>query len=212
MSLFVTETFSSLQGEGAHQGMPCFFIRLSGCNLRCSYCDSDYAWKEGESCTAMELVAMWQKSGIELVQVTGGEPLLQPESLELMQNLLQKGATVLLETNGSLSLADVPKQVIKIVDRKTPGSNMEQGWMEENLRFLTKKDQVKFVITDRTDYCWARQWIAQKCLASFTQVLFSPAWGSIEPVELASWVVEDRLPVRFQLQLHKILWGERRGV
>lgn len=212
MSLFVTETFSSLQGEGAYQGIPCFFIRLSGCNLRCSYCDSSYAWEKGEPQSINELIFLWQKSGIELVQVTGGEPLLQPESLELMQHLLQKGATVLLETNGSLSLANVPRQVIKIVDRKTPGSHMEQGWMEENLRFLTKKDQVKFVITDKADYYWARKWIVQKCLASFTQVLFSPAWGRLEPEALASWVMEDKLSVRFQLQLHKILWGDRRGV
>jgi 7-carboxy-7-deazaguanine synthase len=177
LRLSVSETFLSLQGEGAWAGWPCFFIRLSGCNLRCTYCDTRYAYAEGEKRDIPGLIEEWRKSRVGLVQVTGGEPLLQAETLTLLEALLNEGAWVLLETNGSLALGDVPRDVIKIVDRKTPGSGMGDFFLEENLCWLNQGDQLKFVITD----------------------------------QLAEWIIADRLSVRFQIQLHKILWGEKRG-
>jgi 7-carboxy-7-deazaguanine synthase len=211
MALSVSETFVSLQGEGVWTGWPCFFIRLSGCNLRCTYCDTRYAYNGGEKRDIQDLIDEWRQSRIALVQVTGGEPLLQPETLALLEALLNKGAKVLLETNGSLALRNVPRGIIKIVDRKTPGSGMEESFLEENLRWLNKGDQLKFVITDREDYEWARQEVLRLCLSSYTEVLFSPSWGGPAPFQLAEWIIADRLSVRFQIQLHKILWGEKRG-
>jgi 7-carboxy-7-deazaguanine synthase len=211
MALSVSETFVSLQGEGVWTGWPCFFIRLSGCNLRCTYCDTRYAYNGGEKRDIQDLIDEWRQSRIALVQVTGGEPLLQPETLALLEALLNKGAKVLLETNGSLALRNVPRGIIKIVDRKTPGSGMEESFLEENLRWLNKGDQLKFVITDREDYEWARQEVLRLCLSSYTEVLFSPSWGGPAPFHLAEWIIADRLSVRFQIQLHKILWGEKMG-
>jgi 7-carboxy-7-deazaguanine synthase len=211
MSLLVAETFLSLQGEGAWAGWPCFFIRLSGCNLRCGYCDTTYAYSGGKEMEIAELLAEWQASGIRLVEITGGEPLLQQEAVALMKVLLSCGAKVLLETNGSLSLAQVPRQVVKVVDRKTPGSGMKEAWNEENTRYLGMKDQVKFVITSRDDYEWALNWVKNTSLFVYTRALFSPAWGILDPSQLASWILDDRLDVQFQIQLHKILWGEKRG-
>lgn len=201
----------SLQGEGLWAGCPCFFIRLSGCNLRCTYCDTQYAYNGGEKRDIPDLIDEWRKSRIALVQVTGGEPLLQSETLALLEALLNKGAKVLLETNGSLALRNVPREIIKIVDRKTPGSGMEESFLEENLRWLNRGDQLKFVITDQKDYEWARQEVFRLCLSSYTEVLFSPSWGGLAPFQLAEWIIADRLSVRFQIQLHKILWGEKRG-
>lgn len=211
-SLILCETFLSLQGEGALAGWPCYFIRLSGCNLRCRYCDTQYAYEGGEPVTVTELVAAWRASGIPLVQVTGGEPLLQPTTRELLAALVSARAEVLLETNGSLPLTGLPREIIKVVDRKTPGSGMAEHWLAENLRWLGPQDQLKFVLTDRSDYLWAREEIYRLRLSAFTQVLLSPAWESLLPSELAEWIVTDRLPVRFQIQLHKVLWGEKKGV
>lgn len=211
MSLLVAETFLSLQGEGAWAGWPCFFIRLSGCNLRCSYCDTRYAYSGGAESETVSLLSEWRSSGVRLVELTGGEPLLQKDAVGLMDALLSSGATVLLETNGSLSLAQVPRGVVKVVDRKTPGSGMKDAWHEENIRYLGMKDQIKFVITGRDDYEWAADWIKNTSLFVYTRALFSPAWGIMDPLELASWVLHDRLDVQFQIQLHKILWGEKRG-
>ncbi len=207
----VCETFISIQGEGLHAGLPCFFIRLSGCNLNCSYCDTRYAMKGGENQEIDELVTIWKRSGVALVQVTGGEPLLQEGVYSLMDILIESGAQVLLETNGSISLARVPWQVVKVVDVKTPGSGMAHSWNQDNLRWLAGYDQVKFVITSREDYDWACHWVEKYHLTSFVNVLFSCAWGRLEPRILAAWLLEDRLNVRFQLQLHKILWGEKTG-
>ncbi|RKX62339.1 MAG: 7-carboxy-7-deazaguanine synthase QueE [Thermodesulfobacteriota bacterium] len=211
LRLSVSETFLSLQGEGAWVGWPCFFIRLAGCNLRCTYCDTRYAYNKGEKRDIPGLVEEWRKSRIGLVQVTGGEPLLQAETLTLLEALLNEGAKVLLETNGSLALGNVPMEVIKIVDRKTPGSGMEKFFLEANLGWLNQGDQLKFVITDREDYEWAREEVVRLCLSCYTEVLFSPAWGGPVPFQLAEWIIADRLSVRFQIQLHKILWGEKRG-
>jgi len=210
-SIEICETFTSLQGEGLHAGLPCFFIRLSGCNLDCSYCDTRYAHGAGTMREAGELAAMWRDSRTSLVQVTGGEPLLQEGVYSLMNTLLDAGARVLLETNGSFPLDRVPWQVVKVVDVKTPGSGMVESWHVENLRWLAGYDQVKFVITSRDDYLWACDWVQRHHLPTFVNVLFSAAWGCVAPETLASWVLEDRINVRFQLQLHKVLWGEKTG-
>lgn len=202
----------SLQGEGVWAGWPCFFIRLSGCNLRCTYCDTQYAYNKVDNRDIEGLINEWRRTGVGLVQVTGGEPLLQPGTHTLIEALLSEGARVLLETNGSLDLRNVPREVIKIVDRKTPGSAMEEFFLEENLGWLNQGDQLKFVITDREDYEWAREEVIRLCLFYYTEVLFSPAWGRLAPFQLAEWIIADRLSVRFQIQLHKILWGEKRGI
>ncbi|NIA08631.1 MAG: radical SAM protein [Nitrospiraceae bacterium] len=208
----MSETFVSLQGEGAWAGWPCFFIRLSGCNLRCTYCDTRYAYMEREKRNISGLIEEWKQSQIGLVEVTGGEPLLQSTTPILLKALLDEGAKVLLETNGSLSLSNVPREVIKIVDRKTPGSGMGKFWCEENLRWLNQGDQLKFVITDQKDYEWARKEVLRLCLWRYTEVLFSPIWKNLAPSDLAGWIIADRLPVRFQVQLHKVLWGDKRGI
>ncbi len=210
--LRVTETFVSIQGEGLAAGLPCFFIRLSGCNLRCTYCDTRYAYLPGNIATVEELINAWKASGVEYVQVTGGEPLTQPEVYRLMAGLLEKGAKVLLETNGSMSLKRVPFQVIKIVDRKTPGSGMADSWFPNNMRYISHTDQMKFVITNDKDFHWAVRELEKKGLCYFTQVLFSPAAPLMAPERLAELILETRLPVRLQLQLHKILWGDRQGI
>lgn len=210
--LRVTETFVSLQGEGDHAGWPCFFVRLTGCNLRCSYCDSAYAYSGGVEMAFEEVLSLWRKSGINLVQITGGEPLLQPGVVPLMRELLNAGAEVILETNGSVSLQNVPAWVVKVVDRKTPGSGMGHAWLPENLRFMNMKDQLKCVLTSEADYLWARDWVRSCGLSFCSRVIFSPAWGMITPQALAGWILRDGLQVRLQLQLHKLLWGERRGV
>ena len=211
MPVLVAETFLSLQGEGVWAGWPCFFIRLSGCNLRCLYCDTRYAYLDGAQRDIPSLVAEWSASRARFIQITGGEPLLQRQAIPLMDALLRAGAHVLLETNGSLPLALVPRGVVKVVDRKTPGSGMEGSWLEENLRYINEKDQMKFVITGRNDYLWAADIVKSGFLFRYTEVIFSPAWGVCDPADLASWILDDRLPVRFQIQLHKILWGEKRG-
>ncbi|RPI52762.1 MAG: radical SAM protein [Deltaproteobacteria bacterium] len=211
-SLSVSEIFLSLQGEGAWAGWPCFFIRLSGCNLRCTYCDTRYAYNKGEKRDIPGLIKEWRQSRIGLVQVTGGEPLLQAETLILLEALVNEGAKVLLETNGSMALRNIPREVIKIVDRKTHGSGMGNFFLKENLCWLNQGDQLKFVITDREDYEWAREEVIRLCLSYYTEVLFSPAWGGLAPFQLAEWIIADRLSVRFQIQLHKILWGEKRGI
>jgi len=207
----IAETFLSLQGEGLYAGIPCFFIRLSGCNLMCSYCDTDYAKGPGIEVAIEGLVERWKRSGVELVQVTGGEPLVQRQVYSLMRLLLNQGATVLLETNGSIDIGQVPRKVIKIIDRKTPGSREERAWAPENLRYIGLRDAIKFVLTDRRDYEWGRDIVMREGLFYFTNVLFSPAWNSLSPRELAEWIVRDRLPVRQILQIHKIIWGKQRG-
>ncbi len=210
--LKVAETFVSIQGEGLMAGLPCFFIRLAGCNLRCTYCDTTYAYDGGEEKGIGELVAEWKRSGLGLVQVTGGEPLLQEASTPLMSSLIEAGAHVLLETNGSLPLSAVPPGVVKVVDIKTPGSGQMDSWHSENLRWIRGEDQVKFVITSQEDYLWAREYIKSTGLIHFTNVILSPAWGRMDPAVLASLILEDRFPVRLQVQLHKVIWGDKKGV
>ncbi len=191
-----------------------FFIRLAGCNLRCRWCDTVYAQRPLKRfLTLSQLVSLWEQNGaLKYVQITGGEPLLQKNVYPLMEFFLKEGVKVLLETNGSLSLEKVPREVVKIMDLKTPSSGMEKFNNFKNLAFLNGKDEVKFVIADRNDYLWAKKIIFSFYLPVFTNVLVSPVFGRLDPRELAAWVLEDRLPVRFQLQLHKVLWGDRPGV
>lgn len=210
-ALKVAETFVSLQGEGLMAGLPCFFIRLAGCNLRCAYCDTAYAQEGGRDVESGELVGEWMRSGVRLVQVTGGEPLLQSGCLALMSALVRRGARVVLETNGSYPVAAVPREVVKVVDVKTPGSGHVDAWYPANLRWINAGDQLKFVITSPEDYQWAKDYVLGAGLSHFTNVLFSPAWGLMDPAELASLILGDRLPVRLQVQLHKVLWGDKKG-
>ncbi len=208
-SVRLAETFASIQGEGLHAGLVCFFIRLAGCNLCCSYCDTEYARSGGKLTDIDTVIDLWRESRVSLVQVTGGEPLLQEGVYPLMDRLIECGAQVLLETNGSLSVRNVPWKVVKVVDVKTPGSGVSDCWHEENLRWLSSRDQLKFVLTGRDDYLWACDFVKRHNLTAFCNVLFSAAWGGLEPRILAEWILEDRLSVRFQIQLHKVLWGEK---
>ena len=209
--LRISETFTSLQGEGLHMGLPCFFIRLAGCNLHCGYCDTLYARSGGRDVPERELVEAWRQSGVALVQITGGEPLIQPGVYSLMDMLLEAGARIILETNGSVLIDRVPSGVVKVVDIKTPGSGMEGSWNSSNLRYLAGYDQIKFVIASREDYLWACGKMRRHNLPAQVNVLISPAWGLVNPRSVAEWMVADRLEARFQLQLHKVLWGEKTG-
>ena len=211
--LRVIETFASIQGESTHAGRRCFFIRLAGCNLRCNYCDTAYAWDGGEEFSIEKLVTLAVNSKCDIVEVTGGEPLMQKDTPLLLQALLDEGFTVLLETNGSVSIAQVPEKVCKIVDCKTPGSAMAENNCFENFSRLKSHDEVKFVISGKEDFDWSVQIIQQYRLAEKTpNLVFSPVWGRVDFQELAKWVVESNLPIRMQLQMHKIIWGDKKGV
>lgn len=213
MSLLVCETFTSLLGEGTRAGLPAFFIRLAGCNLRCSYCDTAYAYEGGERRTVAALVQEARETGQQRVLVTGGEPLLQEETPALLEELLREGLEVLLETNGSLSLQHLSPRVLRILDLKTPGSGMSRHNFWPNLEFLTSRDEVKFVITGREDFVWVLDVLRDYRLHERLPVLISPAFGLLPPARAAAWIVESRLPLRLNLQLHKYIWGpEARGV
>jgi len=209
--LRVTETFVSLQGEADAVGWPTFFIRLTGCPLRCHYCDTTYAFQGGEWRGIDELVAAARASGVERVCVTGGEPLAQSRSALLLSRLCDAGLQVSLETAGAHDIGGVDPRVVRVVDVKTPGSGEVARNRLENLPLLRALDQLKFVICDRADYEWSRGFVREHDLTARCQVLFSPAQGRVRPAELAGWILADRLPVRFQLQLHKLLWGEEPG-
>ena len=205
--LKVTETFYSLQGEADASGWPTFFIRLTGCPLRCRYCDTEYAFHGGEWRDVDSLVEEARSSGARHVCVTGGEPLAHRNCLPLLRRLCDAGLDVSLETSGALDVGGVDPRVARVVDLKTPGSGEESRNRYENLALLTSRDQVKFVICDRADYEWARTQVIGRGLAQRCQVLFSPSAGQLDPASLADWILADRLQVRFQLQLHKVLWG-----
>ena len=214
MSLDISEIFYSIQGESTHSGRPCAFVRLTGCNLRCSYCDTQYAYSKGEPMeisAIVEFVAGYQCS---LVEITGGEPLLQQETPELIIALLDAGHEVLLETNGSMNLGRLDRRCVKIMDIKCPSSNAAESFNLENLNQLGSRDQVKFVIQNRGDYEYAKTMIPQLPEAMpGRQILFSPVTENLAPRILAKWILSDHLNVRLQLQLHKILWPELdRGV
>ncbi len=211
-TLRVTEIFCSLQGESRSAGFPTAFVRLTGCPLRCGYCDTRYAFGGGEPMTPGEIVTQVAAMGVERVTVTGGEPLAQEQSLGLLSRLCDAGfAEVSLETSGALDLSEVDPRVIKVMDLKTPGSGEVDRNLYRNITLLGSRDQVKFVICDRQDYDWARKMLERQQLRGRCEILFSPAAGQLSPTRLAEWIVEDRLPVRFQIQLHKLLWGEERG-
>lgn len=209
--LRITEIFHSLQGESRSVGWPTVFVRLTGCPLRCNYCDTEYAFSGGEWLSLEQVLAQVAEFGARHVCVTGGEPLAQRACLELLRRLCDAGYEVSLETSGALDVAAVDARVSKVMDLKTPGSGEAGKNRYENIAVLTAHDQVKLVVCDRTDYEWAREVISRHDLAARCEVLMSPCHGRLEPAQLADWILGDRLPVRFQLQLHKILWGEARG-
>ena len=210
--LRVNEIFFSIQGESTYSGLPCIFVRLAECNLRCGYCDTAYAfheWVEMPIAQILDRVGSWD---CNLVEVTGGEPLLQPETATLLRRLVERGKTVLLETGGSLDVSAVPKEVVIILDLKTPGSGMQARNLWSNLEILKPCDQIKFVICDRLDYEWSREVIRSRRLDERHTVLISPVWGT-DLAEVAGWLLSDRLNARLQTQLHKWIWGAHaRGV
>ena len=209
----VTEIFHSIQGESSYAGQPCVFVRLTGCPLRCTWCDTGYAFHGGQECSIDDVLAKVHGYGCHLVEVTGGEPLAQPESLPLMTRLCDAGYTVLLETSGAIDVAPVDPRVHVILDVKCPGSDMTDRMHWPNLSQLAAKDEAKFVLADRADYDWARETLARYDLANRCTVHFSPVFGSLDLRELAEWILADRLPVRFQLQMHKYIWApDMRGV
>jgi 7-carboxy-7-deazaguanine synthase len=212
--LTVNEIFYSVQGESTLSGLPCVFVRLTACDLRCSWCDTPYAFTEGRKRSVEDVVAEVESYGCPLVEITGGEPLLQDDVYPLMQALLDRGRTVMLETGGHRSIASVPEGVIRILDVKCPGSGEVDKNDWSNLERLTVRDEVKFVVKDRIDYEWARDVIRDRDLpARAGAVLLSPVHGVLDPRELSSWVLADRLRVRVQLQIHKYIWSPAaRGV
>lgn len=209
--LRITEIFLSLQGESRSAGFPTVFVRLTGCPLRCAWCDTTYAFSGGRNMEQEEVVAQVAGFGVRHVCVTGGEPLAQKAVLPLLSQLCDRGWEVSLETSGALDVAPVDPRVIKVVDIKTPSSGEAERNRYENIHHLGSRDQVKFVIGDREDYLWSTDVCRRFGLADRCEVLFSPAWGRQSLRELAEWIVEDRLPVRFQIQLHKLLWGDEPG-
>ena len=212
--LTINEIFHSIQGESTHTGRPCVFVRLTACDLRCSWCDTPYAFTEGQKMTLDDVLERVEEYGCDLVEITGGEPLLQSDVYPLMEQLLASGKTVMVETGGHRSIKDVPIQVIRIVDVKCPGSGESAKNHWENLDLLTTHDEVKFVIRDRMDYDYAKDVVVRYGLLDRTAaVLFSPVHGVLASKDLAAWILEDRLPVRLQLQAHKYIWdAETRGV
>ena len=206
----INEIYLSVQGESTHTGLPCIFIRLTGCNLRCSWCDTAYAFHEGKNMSIDEILQKIESFGIHLVEITGGEPLMQDNVYTLMRKLIEKRYKVMLETGGSISLERVPKDVIKIMDLKCPGSGEQEKNNLDNLKLLTPHDEVKFVILDRKDYEWSRDIIEKFKINETAHILLSPVFDKLELKEMVKWILEDRLPVRLQTQLHKIIWDKNK--
>ena len=209
----VCEIFTSIQGESTHAGLPCAFIRLSRCNLRCSYCDTQYAYSDGADRSEDDIVNQVRQAGIRLVEITGGEPLLQKEVYSLTTRLLEEGYGVLMETNGSMKIKDIDRRTCVILDMKTPGSGMSDRMDLTNLEIMKHSDEIKFVLTSRDDYEWAKKMIQSYQLTNRCHILLSPAYGILHPEDLAAWMIQDRMQARLNLQLHKYIFGpERRGV
>jgi 7-carboxy-7-deazaguanine synthase len=202
----ITEIFHSIQGESSHAGRPCVFVRLTGCNLRCTWCDSEYTFTGGERMSLDVVMERVRSYECRLVEVTGGEPLAQSEAFDLITRLCDEGFEVLIETSGSIDITPVDRRAKIILDIKCPGSGEMAKNLWVNLDELRPHDEIKFVIADRTDYEWARKVIAERRLERWT-VLLSPVWGVMSPKDLAEWMLADRLPARFQTQLHKHIWG-----
>ena len=211
LALKISEIFLSLQGESSRVGLPSVFIRLTGCPLRCVWCDTPYAFSGGQTMSLPEILAEVAHHAVPHVCVTGGEPLAQPACLPLLSELSDAGHTVSLETSGALDIGGVDRRVSRIVDLKAPGSGEFHRNRWQNLALLTANDELKLVLKDRADYEWARQLIVDRQLAALCPVLLSPVEGELPAATLADWILTDRLPVRFQLQLHKVLWGKMRG-
>ena len=209
--LRVTEIFYSLQGEARTVGFPTVFIRLTGCPLRCGYCDTAYAFQGGEWKSLDTILEEVKVHKAKYITVTGGEPLAQKQCINLLTQLCDAGYEVSLETSGAMDVSNVDPRVSKVMDLKTPGSGEESKNRYENIEHMSKHDQVKFVICDRKDYNWAVEKLESYKLAEKCEVLFSPIHGDLEPSQLAEWILQDKLPVRFQLQLHKYLWGDEQG-
>lgn len=211
--LKVNEIYHSIQGESTNAGLLCVFIRLTGCNLRCTYCDTEYAFFEGKERSVDEIIEEVKKYNCKLVEVTGGEPLMQIESFELMKKLSNKGFDVMLETAGNMPIKDVDKRIKIIMDLKCPSSGMMDKNLYENVDHLKKDDEVKFVIGNRKDYDWMKEIISKYDLQNKCALLASVVFGKLEPLTLVNWILEDKLEVRFQLQMHKFIWHpETKGV
>lgn len=211
MHLKINEIYHSIQGESSFVGLPCVFIRTTGCSLRCRWCDTTHAFQEGEELDFEQILTRVSSYGIPLVELTGGEPLDQEPSYDLLHELCEKGYTVLIETSGHRPIETIDPRVHRIVDVKCPSSRMQKMNRLENLQHVNKKDEVKFVIANREDFDWAAQMVKEHDLVNRTRPLFSPVFGELEGRQLADWIVLDKLQVRFQTQLHKSLWGDRLG-
>ena len=206
MTLRVNEIFYSIQGESTYAGLPCVFVRLTGCNLRCSYCDTQYAYHEGVEMSVADIMGRIRAVGCPLVEVTGGEPLFQEECYPLMEKLCNEGLTVMVETGGSLPIKSIDQRVKIIMDLKCPSSGMLKKNIYENINYIKSGDEVKFVIGTREDYEWSKDIVRKYRLDEKAEVLFSVVFGKLEPVRLVEWILEDKLNVRFQLQMHKFIW------
>ncbi len=213
MSLKINEIYYSVQGESTHSGCPCIFIRLTYCNLRCSYCDTEYAFYDGKDMEITYIMSEIKRWDCNLVEVTGGEPLFQDECIDLLNELVNSNYEVMLETGGSLSISDVPKKVVKIVDFKCPSSGMVKKNLWSIVDDLQAHDEVKFVIGNREDFDWAKDHITEYSLDKICTLLFSPTFGEIDPQQIVEWILAENLPVRMQLQMHKMIWSpEEKGV
>ncbi|MDD5175380.1 MAG: 7-carboxy-7-deazaguanine synthase QueE [Sterolibacterium sp.] len=210
-ALRISEIFHSIQGESARAGLPTVFIRLTGCPLRCVWCDTAYAFSGGDSIPLDEVLERVAGFGCRTICVTGGEPLAQKNCLALLNALCDAAYDVSLETSGAIDLINVDRRVSKIMDIKAPDSGELGNNLWTNLDYLTPRDEIKFVLASGSDYAWAKEALAQRKLTGICSVLFSPVQGKLDPAELAGWILQDRLQVRFQLQLHKLLWGSERG-
>lgn len=203
----VCEIYAGIQGESTYAGLPCIFVRMSGCNLRCIYCDTKYAYEEGVEMTEDDVFDQAVSYGIRLVEITGGEPLMQRQAFSLIERLLDGGLTVLVETNGSVSISGLDRRAIVVMDIKTRGSRMSGNMDLSNLKLLKPQDELKFVIADRTDYEWTRDFIIQHELTGLCTILLAPVFGTLSPKDLARWILDDRLTVRLNIQLHKYIYG-----
>jgi 7-carboxy-7-deazaguanine synthase len=213
--LKINEIFKSIQGESTFAGLPCTFVRLAGCNLRCTYCDTNYAYYRSKEISDEEIVSKIEEYGVKCVEFTGGEPLLQEETPKLLKLLLDRDYTVLVETNGSICIGCLDKRLNIIMDYKTPKSGMSERMRPKNFEFLKRTDQIKFVLMDESDYNWAKGIIDENRLfEKFDNILMAPAYAELSPKDLVTWILNDNLPVRVQLQIHKYIWApdEREGV
>ncbi len=206
----INEIFKSIQGETLYQGLPFLFIRVTGCNLRCKWCDTTYAYEEGEEYSVQELLNVIDASRCRYIMITGGEPLIHKETLTLVKELIKKNYTVLIETNGSIDISSLPEKAIKVMDIKCPGSGMDRAMRWENIEYLSSEDEIKFVISDYEDYLWMKDIINKHDLTGRCSITVSPAFNILSPRELAEWIINDSLHVRFQLQIHKYIWNDKK--